>query len=475
MANQLKGAKGRNDSGKPRLSSAQPEVESPKSAAKRHIVEKLNKILFDEANSSNCNPYIIEELLDRGANPNAIIKMPWSDKPTSLFLLFAVESDNIGLDSSSKKFIYRMLYSHLKRKIVRSCETQEQKDIALVAVSAHPKGREIAEKLLETGANVNVQYEGYTPLLCAINSGNTEVSRFLLGKEAYISIRGPGGKTALMMAAEKGYADLCGIMLEQRLNFWEIMKNVRSIVNEEFFKERYIRQRKPPSLVEMLTEKGLYINSKDNHGGTALYYAIKNGHLRICKMLIDNGATADMGDLLVAKMGKHEDICRIVCEKIKQDVGKDRETDLKKQLEDAVEYGEDIGLARKIIDAMMDKNSKSSIQTEISYDLKDAFLNAIRKGNVELCKLMIEKGADVNNGNANRIYDRSPLSVAAEKDNEDLCKMLYLHGADMLEIRRDYPKMYLKLGRMEENMHEMIGTGPEALEFRKNFGKCINA
>lgn len=59
--------------------------------------------------------------------------------------------------------------------------------------------------------------------------------------------------------------------------------------------------------------------------------------------------------------------------------------------------------------------------------MDDALMSAIQSDDVELVKMAIENGADVNKLNSS--YSRTPLELAVWRGNIDIAKQLIIHGA----------------------------------------------
>lgn len=210
-------------------------------------------------------------------------------------------------------------------------------------------------------------------------------------------------------------------------------------------------------LVEKLLARGANINQKSRHGETALLHAVHNNRMPIVKRLLelkadvniqnDHGSTA----LMIASW-KNNDI--LVQELIR--AGADlniQNVDGNNALILAVnENAEAIAIVKKLIEAGADLNIenndgafaldialagnydsivKALLDTnKIKQEHKDLILSAAAAtGNVNIAKLLLEFGADVNNQN----YDNhTPLWHARNNDNpekDEIIKILIERGA----------------------------------------------
>jgi ankyrin repeat protein len=120
---------------------------------------------------------------------------------------------------------------------------------------------EIVRMLLDHGADVNVQSDGYgsSPLMLAAVQGQTETVAALLEKGADTSLTNHAGQTALITAAREGYIEI----------------------------------------VQALLAAGADVNEKTPAGFSVLYGAAMNGHENIVRVLVEKGADpntkADVG------------------------------------------------------------------------------------------------------------------------------------------------------------------------------------
>lgn len=67
---------------------------------------------------------------------------------------------------------------------------------------------EIVKFLVSNKANVNVAYQGSTPLTLAVRGGNLQIVKFLVDNKADINTVGYGGKTPISIAKERGWRDI---------------------------------------------------------------------------------------------------------------------------------------------------------------------------------------------------------------------------------------------------------------------------
>ncbi len=139
--------------------------------------------------------------------------------------------------------------------------------------------------------------------------------------------------------------------------------------------------------VSLLIKSKANVNHIDNEGNAPIDIAVKMGKTDIVKMLVENGAPNDL------------------TRAIKYDI-----TDRYKSLV----------ASSKNIDAI-DQNGDTALSV------------AIHENKIDLVKLILDKGADVNllsfSNNYNNEY--SPLMIAVENGNKEIVKLLIKNGADV--------------------------------------------
>jgi uncharacterized protein len=108
----------------------------------------------------------------------------------------------------------------------------------------------IMKTLLMHGAELDGP--GWTPLIYAASSGQTEAARYLLDAGAKVNAVSPNGTTALMMAVRGGH----------------------------------------DATVELLLTRGAEVNRRNDSGATALEWAVRGGFDGIARALRARGATS---------------------------------------------------------------------------------------------------------------------------------------------------------------------------------------
>jgi ankyrin repeat protein len=133
-------------------------------------------------------------------------------------------------------------------------------------------------KVLELGVDVN------TALILAAEKGYAEVVKALLDKGADINVRSDDGSTALILAAEEGHEDVVKALLDKGADINLQSKDGSTaliLAAEEGHAE----------IVKALLGKGADINVQcDDDGSTALILAAEQDHKEIVKLLIRHGA-----------------------------------------------------------------------------------------------------------------------------------------------------------------------------------------
>jgi ankyrin repeat protein len=162
------------------------------------------------------------------------------------------------------------------------------------------------------------------------------------------------------------------------------------------FRKGLIRSR----VERLLSIRNIDVNVKDKYEWTPLHLALKNYHIEIARLLIENGANVNEGNNdgetplhLAAKEG-HIDILHLL-----------------------VENGSERLLSIRNIDVnVKDKCERTPLHF------------AAENGHVEIARLLLQNGADVNAKNNN---DTTPLHLVADFGHVDILHLLVENGSDL--------------------------------------------
>ena len=175
-------------------------------------------------------------------------------------------------------------------------------------------------------------------------------------------------------------------------------------------------------ICKLLLEKGAKADVVDEHGCTALKLASENGHKEICKLLLENGAAVDwrkengIRSLVVAAQGGYKEICELLLEN-----GADVNAENKegwRALMSAAQEGH-----KEVCELLLAKGAKVDATDENGWT---ALMLSAQDGDKVLCILLIEKGAEVNLENCSGV---GALMVAAQEGHKEVCELLLEKGA----------------------------------------------
>ncbi|MDH4162319.1 MAG: ankyrin repeat domain-containing protein [Nitrospirota bacterium] len=198
------------------------------------------------------------------------------------------------------------------------------------------------------------------------------------------------GRTALMIAAEKGRADMLAKLIEKgaNVNFTAPAKKgpvsaLQAVLSVPDLSEAHLR------VLQYLLDHGADVKARDSSGRTALFFAAERGREQVAALLLDHGAEVNATDvrgdfpLLSAACGGHTGVARLLL---------DRGADVKQTMHD-----------------------------------QTPFLCAVEEGHLGTMKLLLERGADVNTQTAGGV---TVLTIASGLENLAAVTLLLEKGAD---------------------------------------------
>ena len=306
-------------------------------------------------------------------------------------------------------------------------------------------------------------YEGPTALGYAAKNGHRNVCELLLDRGADIDIRDIEGMTALIHAAENGHKEVCELLIDKGAG-----------VNIKINKERIGEKATSLPWFAFLLPQRINSLCENKMGLTALIFAAKNGHKEVCELLIDRGAEVDaefrkdveqlcltkgyLGNysedpkiekkyqewgitaLIYAAQNGHLEVCKLLLDK-----GASVHAKVNKKGEDA----------------LCSKDSECPDNSEMEYGAT-ALMYAAYKGRKEVCTLLLDRGAKVDMADED---GWTALMIVAWEGYKEICELLIERGADLKHISQTQIAVKLKL--IKDNI---LHLDEESLEK----GKSIN-
>lgn len=178
--------------------------------------------------------------------------------------------------------------------------------------------------------------------------------------------------------------------------------------------------------VQAAVERGSKVGERSNKGKRALMFAASEGHRDVAQWLIDQGADVNVADsygttaLIVAATAGHHEVVKLLLEhganiQVRDDSGG-------APLVNSVYFGH-TETVRLLLDAL----SKSDASHLEKRDSEELLMLASGLGHVEIVRLMVKSGIDVN---GRGLKQRTPLMAAAAFDRVEVAKALLANGAD---------------------------------------------
>jgi len=318
------------------------------------------------------------------------------------------------------------------------------------AIAGH---KDIAELLITYGARVDHGGSKSTPLHCAVQYGHKDVVELLLAHGADVNVKNGNGRTPMDIISS----------------------------NDDPIKKLLLAQAGDQEAAKSLLTQGIDIKVKDDKGMTPLCYAIREGHEEFVRVLIDQGADVDPmprgnnSPIFYAVRGGYVNIVKLLLDHGAQINMKNPSGFSVFEL--AVRSGN-----RELVDIFISKGADVSTfhMTAAMGDMRgvDSFLAkgvavdtrdehgwtplfwAIRMGQIEMVKLLIAQGADVNLETKSQ---ETPLRHAVRGVGiVDIVQLLVTNGADVNAASRGMtPLHFAVVDRHKEVAEVLIANGAD--------------
>lgn len=256
--------------------------------------EDLTKFKDDEIEILNIYLNIFKLLLNNGISSNLSIKI--NDNNVKIINYITAEFVNlVNVEAEFKKNSVDTLKQIIDFLLEKNADYEQIKSILLL-FEVKVNNQKTVEKLLKSGATVNVLIQNEFPLYVAAKNNSTEIMKLLIKNGAYIDGLNEVGETPLYVAVLNGALEATKLLIEKEADVnVEVESNVLpplmvAIMNENENKEN------SKEIIKLLIEGGANVNYKisdrDLDDGidsrfTPLCYA---SNIDTIKLLIEKGA-----------------------------------------------------------------------------------------------------------------------------------------------------------------------------------------
>jgi len=183
--------------------------------------------------------------------------------------------------------------------------------LILAAERGHPK---TCEELIKAIPNSTLADNvGWNAMHFATLKQKTAVIEIFIKHKLLIDSKTKEGRTPLMIAANKGFTEICRLLLSKSEIFvtdnagWNVM--------------HYAAYFEKPEIVEMLLTYKQLLDSTTKSGYTPLMLAAEQGHLEVCKLLLNSGNVTNADGQNAIKSAEatgKEEVVKLLSEHMKQ-------------------------------------------------------------------------------------------------------------------------------------------------------------
>ena len=267
---------------------------------------------------------------------------------------------------------------------IQVCKAEKTKATPPIFTAVAAGDIELVKRIVSGGADVNVKTKnGYTPLHCAVHEGNIEIIKFLISHGADVNVKDEDGDTPLDLAAHENNNEIAKLLISggKTISTYEtIFDAARGGTVEDL---RYF-----------LEEKKADVNAKEFAGFTPLHLAVMHENVELVRFLVSEGkANVDA----------------------ENDDGSTPLHNLVRKMERSAIKSEDTEIIKFLV-----SKGKANINAKED-DGTTALHIAASSGNIELAKVLLSLGADINVRNNN---GRTPQDIADTTKNTAMIQCL---------------------------------------------------
>lgn len=278
------------------------------------------------------------------------------------------------------------------------------------------KNRQVAEKLVEAGSDVNDHdSRGVTALMLAALNGETDQVQYLVEKGSDMEARWEIGQTSLIIAAYAGHMNTVELLLSLGAQVDAQCSNGRTALHHACEKSHL------PIMAKLLSHSA-DIEKQDKEDYTPLFLGVMYEQTSTVQLLLAKGANPDArrsedGDtplMIAASRGDLELLCILL------DSGAEIEC-RNDEGRTALMRSANAQITEKLLDAGADIEAKDRHSV-------NALMLAAVDGKVDVTKTLLAHGADMEE---RWEAGQTPLIIAAQSGHTNMVELLLEQGADV--------------------------------------------
>ncbi|MDO4551565.1 MAG: ankyrin repeat domain-containing protein [Planctomycetia bacterium] len=349
------------------------------------------------------------------------------------------------------------------------------------------------EGYLAAGGSVNLLLSnGDTPLAHSVKAGHISLCQFFLGKGSNINSRNKDGKSILIECATYN-PEMCEFLLKNGadLKITDLQGNTALHFAMYYKDDKIIRlllkygadvttknksdetalsygiKHEPCNLenIKTIINAGADVNQADKNNLTPFHHALRTGRTDLAKLLLHHGANLTAGQIngkspamAVASLWDI-DLMKMLFDKNFIDI-QEKDFNQSTLLFHAATEG-DLGMCKLLLEKGVDINAKNAAG-------RTAVYCALEKKHIEVVRFLVKHGATLEDPGTDKLKNRDPLplSLAFQTGNFELCKFLVLHGATFFDDPSTMRERLLTLAIQSKN--------PDILQYILNFNPDVN-
>lgn len=322
----------------------------------------------------------------------------------------------------------RATMSLLGHAVDPNCLTLTEQPLR-TAISARKDRLQYCQLLINAGANVNVP----GLLSCVAGTGDFGLLQLFMDSGANLHEHGP---EALEEAAKGNHVEALALLLDQGTDINAIGKRFNCLQAAAFYGDFEV--------VQYLIDRGADVNAPASAlgGRTALQVASEDGDVEVMKLLLARGADADAPPALMdgitsleaaSNFWEGDSIARELFNLLLDSGASVNRPDGRPSmvLHNLISWHR-LDLLSRALQAGAIYNHMSQRDVEIDQEERTPLQFAADLGNLDAVKLLVEHGADINEGPGYQ-YGRTALQAAVSSDDSDMevVEFLLRRGADV--------------------------------------------